>query len=58
MELALPSVVKRNGSRSDYDSSKLRGSLALALRRRPVSTEEVDSVVARIEETLLASGLR
>lgn len=58
VELALPSVVKRNGSRSDYDSSKLRGSLALALRKRPVSTEEVDRVVARIEETLLASGLR
>ncbi|GAB1577540.1 MULTISPECIES: transcriptional regulator NrdR [Bordetella] len=58
IELAMPSVVKRNGSRSDYDTAKLRASLALALRKRPVSTDEVDSVVARIEETLLASGQR
>lgn len=58
IELAMPTVVKRDGSRSDYDAAKLRGSLALALRKRPVSTEEVDAAVARIEETLLASGAR
>ncbi|CPO30701.1 transcriptional regulator NrdR [Bordetella pertussis] len=28
------------------------------MRKRPVSTDEVDSAVARIEETLLASGMR
>ena len=58
VELAMPSVVKRNGSRSDYDPAKLRASLSLALHKRPVSTEEVDGAVARIEEQLLASGLR
>ena len=58
VELAMPSIVKRNGSRSEYDTGKLRGSLTLALRKRPVSTEEVDGAVARIEETLLGSGLR
>lgn len=58
VELAMPTVVKRDGSRSDYDAAKLRGSLALALRKRPVSTEEVDGAVARIEDTLLASGAR
>lgn len=54
----MPTVVKRDGSRSEYDAAKLRGSLALALRKRPVSTEEVDGAVARIEDTLLASGAR
>ncbi|CAB3740608.1 MULTISPECIES: transcriptional regulator NrdR [Achromobacter] len=58
VELAMPSIVKRNGSRSDYDPTKLRASLSLALRKRPVSTEDVDAAVARIEEQLLASGLR
>ncbi len=58
VELAMPSVVKRNGSRSEFDQSKLRASLSLALRKRPVSTEDVDAAVARIEEQLLASGLR
>lgn len=58
VELAMPSVVKRNGSRTDYDAAKLRSSLALALRKRPVGTDQVDAAVARIEEVLLASGVR
>ncbi len=57
-ELAMPTVVKRNASRHEYDPSKLRASLSLALRKRPVSTEELDAVVMRIEETLLTSGQR
>ncbi|MFC4278886.1 transcriptional regulator NrdR [Achromobacter aloeverae] len=58
VELAMPSIVKRNGSRSDFEPGKLRGSLSLALRKRPVSTEDVDAAVARIEEALLTSGKR
>jgi len=57
-ELAMPTVVKRNASRHEYDPSKLRASLSLALRKRPVSTEELDAVVMRIEEHLLTSGQR
>lgn len=57
-ELSMPSVVKRNGSRHDYEASKLRSSLSLALRKRPVSTEDVDAVVMRIEDKLLTSGER
>ncbi|NGM85683.1 transcriptional repressor NrdR [Parapusillimonas sp. SGNA-6] len=58
VELVMPAVVKRNGTRVEFDVHKLRGSLNLALRKRPVSTEDVDAAVARIEETLLLSGLR
>jgi len=58
VELNLPVVVKRNGSRSEYDSSKLRASLALALRKRPVDTAAVDAAVQRIEDALLTSGAR
>jgi transcriptional repressor NrdR len=54
----MPTIVKRNGSRHDYEATKLRASLSLALRKRPVSTEEVDAVVARIEERLRISGQR
>jgi transcriptional repressor NrdR len=57
-ELAMPMVVKRNGSRNDYDPAKLKASLTLALRKRPVSTDEIDQVVHRIEESLLTSGER
>ena len=58
VDLMMPAVVKRNGTRVEYDPAKLRGSLNLALRKRPVGTEEVDAAVARIEERLLTSGER
>lgn len=54
----MPALVKRNGTRVEFDVNKLRASLNLALRKRPVSTEAVDAAVARIEESLLVSGLR
>ena len=57
-ELALPAVVKKDGSRVDYDSAKLRASMMLALRKRPVSVDQVDAAIERIEEKLLASGAR
>ncbi|OGB26477.1 MAG: transcriptional regulator NrdR [Burkholderiales bacterium RIFCSPLOWO2_02_FULL_57_36] len=58
IELAMPVIVKKNGSRAEFDSAKLRSSLMLALRKRPVSAEAVDGAIHRIEEKLLASGER
>jgi transcriptional repressor NrdR len=58
VELSLPAVVKKNGSRVEYDRRKLRASLALALRKRPVSSEAVDAAIMRIEEKLLSLALR
>lgn len=57
-EVSFPVVVKKDGRRIDYDTSKLRGSFSLALRKRPVSTEQVGAAIDRIEETLLNLGLR
>ncbi|MEC5218107.1 transcriptional regulator NrdR [Actimicrobium sp. GrIS 1.19] len=54
----MPAIVKKNGSRTDFDSSKLRGSLMLALRKRPVSAEAVDAAIHRIEEKIRSSGER
>lgn len=58
IELTMPVIVKKNGSRSEYESAKLRASLMLALRKRPVSAEAVDTAIQRIEEKLLNSGER
>ncbi|RPH67581.1 MAG: transcriptional repressor NrdR [Burkholderiales bacterium] len=58
VELALPAVVKKNGVRTEFDRRKLRASMALALRKRPVSAEAVDAAIHRIEEKLLSLGLR
>ncbi|GAB4399144.1 MAG: transcriptional regulator NrdR [Rhodoferax sp.] len=57
-ELSLPTVVKRDGRRIEYDRSKLRASMNLALRKRPVGTEQLDAAVEHIEEKLLGLGLR
>lgn len=58
VELALPVLVKRNGMRAEFDRRKLRASMSLALRKRPVSAEAVDAAIHRIEERLLGLGLR
>jgi transcriptional repressor NrdR len=58
IELSMPILVKKNGSRTEFMSSKLRSSLMLALRKRPVAAEAIDKAVAVIEETLLTSGRR
>ena len=57
-DVSYPTVVKKDGRRIEYDRSKLQGSLNLALRKRPVSTEQVDSAIERIEDKLLTLGQR
>ena len=57
-EIALPSVVKKDGTREDFALAKLRGSMQLALRKRPVSVEQLDAAVERIQDKLLTSGAR
>ena len=51
-------MVKKNGSRVDFDREKLSASLWLALRKRPVTVEAVEAALARIEEKLLTLGER
>ncbi len=57
-EIALPAVVKKDGARVDFDPAKLRGSMMLALRKRPVSVEQVDAAIERIQDKLLAGAAR
>jgi transcriptional repressor NrdR len=57
-DVTFPAVVKKDGRRIDYERAKLLGSMNLALRKRPVSTEQVDAAVERIEEKLLNLGVR
>lgn len=57
-DVAFPAVVKKDGRRIDYERAKLAASMNLALRKRPVSTEQIDSAIERIEEKLLTLGVR
>jgi transcriptional repressor NrdR len=58
VELQLPMLVKKNGSRVDYDRDKLRASMMLALRKRPVTSESLEAAIERIEEKLVTLGER
>ena len=57
-DVSFPTIVKKDGRRIDYKRSKISGSMNLALRKRPVSVEQVDSAIERIEEKLLSLGLK
>ncbi|RYF63401.1 MAG: transcriptional repressor NrdR, partial [Comamonadaceae bacterium] len=57
-DVNFPVVVKKDGSRADFDTRKVRASMMLALRKRPVGMAQVDGALLRIEQELLASALR
>ena len=57
-DVAFPAIVKKDGRRIDYKRNKISGSMSLALRKRPVSVEQIDSAIERIEEKLLSLGLK
>jgi transcriptional repressor NrdR len=55
-ELNLPRVIKRDGSHVPFDSHKLRSGLMRAAEKRPISTEQVEAAIARIQRQLLAAA--
>ena len=57
-DVNFPTIVKKDGRRIEFERVKLLASMKLALRKRPVSTEQVDSAIERIEEKLLNLGVR
>jgi len=57
-DVSFPAIVKKDGRRIEFDRQKLKASMQLALRKRPVSTEQFDRSIERIEEKLLSMGER
>jgi len=58
VELRMPRLVKKDGTRTDFDRDKVGGSMMVALRKRQVATDKVDAALDRIEEKLRATGER
>jgi transcriptional repressor NrdR len=52
IEFRLPTVLKKDGRRRPFSGDKLRQGLALACRKRPVTPEQLDEVVLRVERQL------
>ena len=57
-ELALPRVIKRDGSRVPFAEERLRAGMLRALEKRPVESDRVEQAVGRIKRTLMARGDR
>lgn len=49
-------VVKRDGSRQDFDRAKLLAGLLKALQKRPVTLDRIEVAVDEIEAQLRAAG--
>ncbi|MGH1357212.1 MAG: transcriptional regulator NrdR [Burkholderiaceae bacterium] len=58
VELVMPTVVKKDGSRVDFDVTKVAASINLALRKRPVSTQKVSDAIQAIVEQVRSTGSR
>jgi transcriptional repressor NrdR len=56
--LALPRVVKSDGERQPFNGSKLKKGMLRALEKRPLSSEEIDTVFGKILNEIRTSGLR
>ena len=56
IELSMPTLVKKDGSRVDYSRDKILGSMRLALRKRPVSSEALEAAIAQLEEKVIGLG--
>lgn len=52
IEELVPLVSKRDGRREPFQRDKLRRSLSLACRKRPVSADEIERIVARIADAV------
>jgi transcriptional repressor NrdR len=57
-ELVMPRVVKQDGTRQPFDESKLRDGILRALERRPVSIEQTEAAINRINSRLRSTGER
>jgi transcriptional repressor NrdR len=55
-ELVMPRVVKRDGTRVQFDESRLRTGMMRALEKRPVATEAVEAAISRIRQRMQALG--
>ncbi|MCP4571859.1 MAG: transcriptional repressor NrdR [bacterium] len=51
-------VIKRSGERVTYDRSKVILGVTKACEKRPVSLEEIETIVDRVEHRLATSGRR
>ncbi|PIE47793.1 MAG: transcriptional regulator NrdR [Gammaproteobacteria bacterium] len=58
VEVVMPRIVKESGKIEPYDGDKLRRSIMLPLQKRPISIDETDAMLSRIEKRIRQMGER
>ena len=58
VEVVMPRIIKSNGRIEPYDSQKLRRSIQLPLQKRPVTLDEQEAMISRIEKRVRQLGER
>lgn len=54
--LATPLIIKRDGTREEFDREKLHRGIRIACVKRPVTASEIDTLVSEIELSLQKMG--
>jgi transcriptional repressor NrdR len=57
-ELVMPRVIKGDGTRQPFDDEKLKAGILRAVEKRPVSIEDVEKAIFKIQSQLRALGER
>ena len=55
-ELVMPRLIKRDDTRQPFDVAKLRNGIVRALEKRPVSSDTIEEIIARITHRLQTEG--
>ncbi|MCX8012566.1 MAG: transcriptional regulator NrdR [Desulfobacterota bacterium] len=56
IEEIMPMVIKKNGDREPFDRNKILVGIQKACQKRPISAENIEGIVNRIEEFLQEKG--
>lgn len=57
-ELLMPKLIKSNGIREPFNEDKLRSGILRALEKRPVSVEQIETMIGQIKHRLRGTGER
>jgi len=56
IELSYPLVVKKDGKREPFSTEKIRNGLKKALEKRPISADNINEIVKKIENIVIENG--
>ena len=57
-EVAIPRIIKNDGTRAPFDERKLRLGMQRAIEKRPVASDAIEAAIGRIKRRLIRAGER